>query len=129
MKYIEQRYLIKVRPEKVWDALTNQKTIKEWGAGPAVMNDKVGAEFSLWGGDVYGKNLEVLEKKKLVQEWYGGEWAVPSIVTIKLSYDGDCTEVLLYHKDLPKSEVKEFDEGWRDYYFGPIKKLLESKLK
>ena len=129
MEYIEQRYLIKASPEKVWDALTNPTTIAKWGGGPAKMSGEVGFEFSLWGGEVYGKNLEIEDLpndgKKLVQEWYGGEWEYPSIVTIQIISDDHTTEVTLIHTDLPKDEIEDFNEGWRDYYFGPIKKLLE----
>lgn len=129
MDIIEQRYLIRATPDKIWRALTNPKVIEKWGGGPAKMSDKVGFEFSLWGGDIYGKNVEVINssksEKKLVQEWYGGEWEFPSLVTFILNYDGEKTEVILVHKDLPKDEITDFAEGWRDFYFGPIKKLLE----
>ena len=127
MDVIIQRYRIIAKSDKVWDALVNPKTIEKWGGGPAVMEDKIGFEFSLWGGDVYGKNIEVERYKKLVQEWYGGEWNRPSIVTISLNADGHCTEVLLEQKDIPLEEIKEINEGWRDYYFEPLKKLLEEK--
>jgi activator of HSP90 ATPase len=127
---IRKRYLIKVRPEKVWRALTDPEIIKMWGAGPAKMNDRAGTGFSLWGGDVWGKNLEVVNpesgEKRLVQEWYGGEWEVPSIVTFKLNADNDCTEIILEHKNVPKSEVNDISAGWDDYYLGPIKNLLEN---
>jgi activator of HSP90 ATPase len=129
MKEIKQRYLIKASLSKVWDALTNPKTIEKWGAGPALMSEEVGFEFSLWGGEVYGKNLfvEELENdgKKLVQEWFGGEWEIPSIVTIILNADDHTTEILLEHRGLPQDEVDEFADGWKEYYFIPIKKLLE----
>lgn len=129
MQKIEQRYLIKASIEKVWDALVNPKTIEKWGAGPAVMKGEVGFDFSLWGGDIYGKNLEVINpdkgEKKLLQEWYGGDWEVPSIATIKLNSDGEKTEVILEHKDLPENEIDEFANGWKEYYFGAIKKHLE----
>ena len=129
MKIIEQRYLIHATPEKVWDALTNPRTIEMWGAGPAKMSAEVGFEFSLWGGEVYGRNVKVANpekgEKKLVQEWYGGEWEYPSIVTFIINADDHSTEVILKHKDLPEDEVKSFAEGWKDFYMGPIKKLLE----
>lgn len=127
MKIIKQRYIILTTPEKVWDALVNPETINKWGGGPVVMSDRAGFEFSLWGGDVYGKNLEVEKNEKLVQEWYSDEWERPSVVTFSLSSDGHCTEVLLEHKDVPEGEIKDISEGWRDYYLEPIKKMLEDK--
>lgn len=126
---IKQRYLVKADLEKVWDALVNPKVIEQWGAGPAVMKSEVGFKFSLWGGDVWGKNLEVVIPKngtgRLVQEWYGGEWETPSIVTFKLNENNGSTEIILDHKGVPKSEVKDISAGWNDYYIGQIKKLLE----
>jgi len=127
MDVIIQRYTVLAKPDKVWDALVNPKTIEKWGGGPAVMKDKVGFDFSLWGGDIYGKNIEIENEKKLVQEWYSGEWSRPSVVTITLNADGHCTEIVLEHKDVPAEEMKEISEGWKDFYFEPIKKLLEEK--
>lgn len=127
---IRQRYLIKAKSEQVWAALTNPEVIESWGAGPAKMKAEAGFEFSLWGGDIWGKNLEVVNpekgEKKLVQEWYSGEWEAPSIVTFKLNASDDTTEVILEHKNVPREEIKDISEGWKDFYLGPIKKLLES---
>jgi len=126
---IRKRYLINSKPNKVWDALVNPKTIDKWGGGPAKMKDEIGFKFSLWGGDIYGTNLEVVNPpaggKKLVQEWYSWEWENPSLVTFTLNYDGNVTEVLLEHKNVPKNEVESINEGWSEYYLGQIKSFLE----
>lgn len=126
---IRQRYLIRSSLDKVWNALTNPKIIEKWGAGPVKMKSEAGFEFSLWGGDIWGKNLEVVNpdggEKKLVQEWYGGEWEIPSIVIFKLNASNGYTEVILEHKDVPKEEIEDISSGWNDYYLGAIKKLLE----
>ena len=65
---INQEYVIDSPAAEVWNALTNTDYIEKWGGGPIKMDDKVGSEFSLWGGDIHGKNIEVVENKKLVQE-------------------------------------------------------------
>ena len=75
MKRIEKRYSIRAPAEKVWSALVDTALIERWGAGPGVvMDEKPGTAFKLWGGDIHGRNLEVDRWKKLVQEWYGGDW-------------------------------------------------------
>lgn len=125
MKVIKQTYNIKAPLEKVWKALTDPKVIEEWGAGPAVMDSKEGAEFSLWGGDIFGKNISVESKKKLQQEWYAGKWDQPSMVLFTLTSNGDTTTVDLLHKNIPDSEASEIESGWRQYYMGPLKNLLE----
>jgi len=47
-------------------------------------------------------------------------------VTIELkSKSPSFTEVLLKHENVPTEEENDFDHGWDDYYFGPIKEYLE----
>ena len=125
MRIIKQTYKIKASVKKVWSALTNPKEIAAWGAGPAKMSAKKGAKFSLWGDSIWGKNIEVIPEKKLVQEWYGGDWEKPSILTILISEKKGITEIKLTHKDVPENEIRDFAEGWDSYYFGPMKEYLD----
>jgi activator of HSP90 ATPase len=126
-KTIKKVYKIAAPAKKVWDALVSQKIIEVWGGGPAKMDDKVGTEFSLWGGDIHGKNIEVVRERKLVQEWFGGDWPKPSIVTFTIKPEKDKTVLELEHTGVPDGEVDDIDAGWDDYYVGPMKDLLEKK--
>jgi activator of HSP90 ATPase len=127
MKTIVQDYHINAHIEKVWEALVNVQEINGWGGGPAKMDDKTGTKFSLWGGDIYGTNIEVEVFKKLVQEWYGGKWEEPSIVTFKLEKKGDSTKLILVQENVPDNEYEDIDQGWKDYYLGPLKSYVEQK--
>ena len=127
MKTIKQSYTIHASAETVWQALVDPKQIDGWGGGPAVMDEKVGTKFKLWGGDIHGKNTEVIPHKKLVQDWFGGKWEIPSIVTFDLdSKDEDTTEVSLLHEQVPDDEAKDIEEGWKEYYMNPLKDYVEN---
>ena len=125
MKIIKQTYFIKAPIERVWQALVDPKEIEGWGAAPAKMDDKIGTQFSLWGGDIYGKNIELKAPTKLKQEWYGGSWPKPSIVTFTLTPEKTGTRLDLIHEDVPDEEVDDFADGWESYYCGAIKEYLE----
>ncbi|MDP2720701.1 MAG: SRPBCC domain-containing protein [bacterium] len=125
MKIIKQSYSIKASIERVWKALVDPGEIEGWGAAPAKMDDGVGTQFSLWGGDIYGKNIEVEAPTKLKQEWYGGKWPKPSLVTFTLTREKARTRLDLIHEDVPDKEASEFDDGWKRYYCGSIKEYLE----
>ncbi len=125
MDAIKQSYHIKASVAQVWQALVDPKIIARWGGGPAKMDKEVGTKFSLWGGDIHGTNKEVVKEKKLVQEWYGGDWPKPSIITFILHGDDSETTVDLLQQDVPDAEHKNISEGWKEYYMGPLKKLLE----
>jgi activator of HSP90 ATPase len=131
MKTIKQSYQIKATIDKVWQALVDPEIIDKWGAGPCQMDDKVGTNFKLWDVDIFGKNIKVenLEGngKKLVQEWFAGNWEKPSIVTFALTAQNGQTKIDLVHQNIPDDEAEEIDDGWNRYYFGEIKKLLETK--
>jgi len=111
--------------EEVFTALTNPFQIEVWSGYPAQMSAEVGFEFSLWDGDICGKNLKVYQNRLLVQEWYFGEQENDSIVEIKLSKNGKETLVSLTHTNIPEEAYDEIVEGWKDYYLGSIKGMLE----
>ena len=125
MKTITQTHYINAPIGAVWTAFTDPILINKWGGGPAVMDGKVGTEFSLWGGDIHGKNIEIETEKKLVQEWYAGEWSAPSTVTFTFSTEGSKTKVDIVHENVLDSEVDEIDNGWKVYFIVPIQELLE----
>jgi activator of HSP90 ATPase len=127
MKLIKQTYFVNSSLEKVWKALVDPKYVNAWGGGPAKMDDKVGTKFKLWGGDIYGKNVEVLTLKKLKQEWFGGKWEKPSIVTFTLTKENGAVRIDLFQTGVPDNEVEDIEQGWKDYYLGPLKEYLENK--
>lgn len=126
MKQIEQSYVIKAPINEVWQAFISPNIIDKWGGGPAIMDDKEGTKFSLWGGEVYGTNIKVIPKKLLVQDWYSGDgWEQPSRLTLSFIDEGDKTIINLSQGNVPSDEVKDISQGWKDYYFDPIKDIVE----
>lgn len=126
MKTIKQTYLINAPLEKVWQALINPKIIDDWGGGDAKMSEDEEFEFSLWSGDIHGKNIEVIKNEKLVQEWMAGKWDEYSKVTFTLSEMDGKTKIELLHENIPDNEAGEIADGWTKYYLGSLKELLEN---
>lgn len=126
MKSLKQQYTINAPIAEVWKGLVNEKHIIAWGGGPTKMDDKINTKFKLWGGDIHGTNTEVIPEKKLVQDWYGGEWAEPSKVTFLLKKKDDHVILTLHHENVPDTEFNSIEKGWADYYIGPMKKYLEA---
>ena len=125
MKDFRYKIEITADPEEVFAALTNPFQIGLWSGYPADMKPEVGYMFSLWEGDITGVNLEVIPNKRLVQEWFFGEQEEQSVVRITLKKEGTKTGVDLLHTHIPDEVYDEITEGWRDYYLGAIKEMLE----
>ena len=84
------------------------------------MSTEPGSEFSLWEGDITGKNLEFIQDKKVVQEWYFGDQQEKSIVTISILPERENSFVTVEHTNIPDEEFSSIAEGWREYYFDAI---------
>ena len=62
MKTIRQHYFINATPEEVFSAITNPFTIELWSGYPARMEAKEGTEFSIFDGDIAGRNIKITRK-------------------------------------------------------------------
>jgi uncharacterized protein YndB with AHSA1/START domain len=125
MKQIRRSFVIKADKNEVFNALTNPLAIELWTGYPAVMDSKPGTEFSLWEGDITGKNLEIIPGEKIVQEWFFDDPENPSIVTIELEDENKGTRIKLLHTNVPDEAYGNIDYGWKEYFFGAMKKYLE----
>ena len=84
------------------------------------MDHTAGHEFSLFGDQIKGTNLEVVSNQKLVQKWPHN-----TKVTIALTANGHKTTISLLHEDIPDAEVETFSKGWKEHYFGPMQKMFD----
>ncbi len=120
MKTFKKTFRINAEPSDVYAALTNPVTIELWSGYPAQMSTEPGTEFSLWEGDITGRNIEFVENRKVVQEWYFGDQTEKSIVTILISPEGGSSLVTVEHTNIPDEEFPGIAEGWREYYISAI---------
>ncbi|MGX5820911.1 SRPBCC domain-containing protein [Chitinophaga lutea] len=120
MKDYKKHFVLSAPPEDVYRALTLPATIRLWSGEDAEMSTEPGAEFSLWGGSIAGRNLEFEPDRKIVQEWYFGEQEEPSIVTIILHPHKKGTSAELRHSNIPDEAYDDIVEGWNDAYFGSL---------
>jgi activator of HSP90 ATPase len=120
MKTFKKTFRINTEPADIYSAITNPYTIELWSGYSAVMSTEPGSEFSLWEGDITGINLEFVQDKKIVQEWYFGDQTDKSIVTITITPDRENSIVTVEHTNIPDDEFDGIAEGWREYYIGAI---------
>jgi len=124
MKDFKKYYLLEASPEEVYMALTNPLTIRLWTNEEAHMSTVPGSEFSIMGDSIAGKNLEFVENKKIVQEWYFGEQEAPSIVTIKIHKHPEGSSVEVVHTNIPDEAYEDIVEGWNGAYFGSLQEYF-----
>jgi activator of HSP90 ATPase len=125
MKELRKYYRIKGTPEEIYAALVNPFSITLWTGSEAVMKEEEGSEFSLFDGDIVGKNLRFEKNSFIEQEWYFGEQDEQSRVSITLRPDRHFTRIELHHTNIPDEAFEDMAYGWDSYYFGALKEFFE----
>ena len=73
-KRIKQTELIPANLVDVYEALVDAKRHTEFTGSKAIADLKVEGEFSAWDGYIFGKNLNLENGRRVVQEWKMTEW-------------------------------------------------------
>jgi len=122
---IKLKHHIPATTEEVYLALTNPFTIELWTGFPAEMSTEPGSEFSLFEGDIVGKNLEFKENKLIKQQWYFEGEENDSIVTLMLKSEKNNTLIELLHENVPEEVFEEMLQGWKTIYFKALKRFFK----
>ena len=97
---------------------------------PAKISAKEGSDYSVHNGYIYGKNLQLVKNKSIVQTWRAQSWDkedVDSTFIINLETKGKDVLVHAIHANVPDKHAKSIDKGWHDHYWQPWKKYLAGK--
>jgi len=136
---IRQEIIFDAGPQRVYEALTSGKhfdaitrlsdgdaLLKAAGAKPTVINGEVGGAFTLFGGYITGRNLEMLQDERLVQAWRAGSWkpGAFSIAAFSFTRDGTKTKLNFEHRGFPDGDGASLAQGWHVHYWAPLAKFL-----
>ena len=124
---IKQAVTIKASPHAVYEALMDSKKHSEFTGGRAVISRKVGGKFTAYDGYAEGVNLELEPDKKIVQSWRASDWpeGLYSQVTFELKNAAGGTRLTFTQTGVPEEFADDVSRGWRDYYWAPLKEMLE----
>jgi activator of HSP90 ATPase len=126
-RIIKQTVTFKASPHDVYEALMDSKKHATFTGGKATISRKMGGTFSAYDGYIAGKNIELIQDKKIVQSWRAVDWpeGVFSTVTFKFTPIPEGTRLDFTHVDVPDGTEEEFTQGWIDNYWKPMKVFFE----
>jgi len=116
----------KVRPQRIYKVLLDSQQFVALTGRPAKIDPTAGGSFSLFGGLILGRNIELVPFQRIVQAWRPAHWdpGVYSIVKFEFQDQGDVTRMLLDHKGFPEAEAAGLDSGWKEHYLEPLARFL-----
>jgi activator of HSP90 ATPase len=126
-KTIRQSVTIKASPHDVYEALMDSKKHAKFTGGKATISREVGGKFTAYDGYAEGVNLELVPDNKIVQTWRADDWPEGhySKITYTLRGAAGGTNLTFTQSDVPEDQYDDVSQGWRDYYWAPMKELLE----
>lgn len=112
---------------RVYGALMNSAEHAEFTGWPAQIGSEEGEIFSIFGGRIIGRHLQLVPDRRIVQAWRGTHWpeGVFSIVRIELRADGDQTHLVLDHDAVPAEHAARVDRHWKTRYWEVLVHYLE----
>ncbi|MEI6660260.1 MAG: SRPBCC family protein [bacterium] len=130
-KIIKQKVVLKATPQEVYEMLMDSKKHSAFTGEPAKISGKVGGKFTAYSGYAEGKNLELVEGKKIVQEWRASDWeeGAYSKVTFTLKKSKSGTELTFTQSGVPQDQYKSIGTGWKDFYWTKMKEYIANKAK
>jgi activator of HSP90 ATPase len=135
---IHQEAVFKAGRKRVYDVLTDAKQFDKviqlsgvmqsmhLGDKPAEISREVGGAFTLFGGYITGRHIELVPNERIVQAWRTGRWdpGIYSIAKFELVEQGSGTKIVFDHTGFPKGEAETLASGWKAHYWEPLEKLL-----
>lgn len=136
---IHQEVAFKASPKRIYDALTDTKqfdkvvqlsaAMKSGMVTPKVptqVSSEVGGAFSIFGGHIVGRQIELVPGQRIVQAWRVVDWnaGVYSLAHFELTADGSGTRLVFDHTGFPAGGAAHYAEGWHVNYWEPLEKSL-----
>jgi activator of HSP90 ATPase len=126
LTYLHQEIDIKASRPRIYDALLDSKQFTAFSGAPAEINREAGGTFSMFGGLIVGRNIELVPKERIVQAWRPAAWepGLYSLVKFELKELGPQTRIVLDHTGFPEGNFRHFEYGWHAHYWEPLKKFV-----
>jgi activator of HSP90 ATPase len=124
---IHQEAVIKASPRQVYEYLTDGEIFAAATEMPAQVSNREGEPFSLFGGRVEGRQIELVPRERVVQAWRFGsahpdawEPGLYSIVRFTLRAEGDATRFVIDHSGIPAEWQDHIQSGYPTFYQSPL---------
>jgi activator of HSP90 ATPase len=125
---IHQTIEISATPERIYTALLEAKQFAAFTGLAADIDSREGGAFSLFGGQIVGRNVELIANQRIVQAWRPTHWdpGFYSMAHFELKAAKSGTMITFDHTGFPEGDYDHLLAGWNEHYWNPLKKYLAS---
>jgi activator of HSP90 ATPase len=131
LKTIEQSVRFSASAEELYDIYMDPRRHAAATGAPVKISAKAGSQFSAFEGALSGIMLVAIPRQLIVQRWRSTKFYdtdLDSILTLRFVQDGQRGRIDLVHLGVPKQDFKGVNEGWRKYYWTPLRAYLKKQF-
>jgi activator of HSP90 ATPase len=123
---IHEEHDFKTTPQRIYEIFLDSKQFAAMTGLPAEISRDAGGAFTMFGGQIVGRNIELVPDARIVQAWRPTHWDAGefSIVEFQLRANGAQTKLVLDHKGFPAGDFASLTAGWNLHYWQPLTKFL-----
>jgi activator of HSP90 ATPase len=123
---VHQEVDFRADPKTIYEAYLDSRAHAAFSGEPASLSRSEGGEFSCWGGQIVGRQIELRPNSRIVQAWRVSAWpeGTYSLVKIELRPSGSGTHLVLDHTGIPQGASASIAAGWPMRYWDRMKKHL-----
>jgi activator of HSP90 ATPase len=126
---IHQEVSFPANAKRIYALLLDARQFSKMTGGVATeINPEVGGAFSLFGGLIRGRQVDLVPGERIVQAWRSESWKphLYSLASFVLAPEGPGTRLVFEHTGFPTGQAEHLASGWREHYWAPMKKFLAS---
>jgi activator of HSP90 ATPase len=119
----------KVNPEILYNAWLDSRIHTEMSGADSQIDPEPNGSFNIWNGYITGTTLELVKNRKIVQKWRTTDFPLGSdhsVIEIVFKTTPSGTKLMLWHYNIPDGQGKDYKDGWKQYYFKPMKEYFKS---
>jgi activator of HSP90 ATPase len=123
---LHQEVELAASASRIEGALLDAKQFAAFTGLAATIDPREGGAFSLFGGVIVGRTIEIVSGQRIVQAWRPTHWdpGVYSVVKFESRPSGSGTLVVLDHTGFPAGDYDSLSSGWYEHYWEPLKKFF-----
>ncbi len=132
-KSISQTVTFNATADKIYGLLMDGMALTAITGTKASIDPRVTGQFSVFDGYCHGYNIDLVEDRKIVQAWHFTEDGWPddhfTICTFNIEPAGNKTKLQFRQTRIPENKVLLLKNGWKEFYWEPIKSYLKEGPK
>ncbi len=121
-----------VPSKELYQAWLDSKQHSAFTGAGAKVKAQVGGKFTAWDGYILGKTIEMKPYRRILQSWRTTDFpegCSDSVIDITFEDIAGGTKMTIQHTEIPEGQGEEYKEGWRQFYFKPMKAYFLRKRK